>query len=159
MPTIVLQDFCTNLLKLLSEAFEGPPPLEGSAFLDKGGGLFQTLATVTAARASRAPAPGAPTLAAHCIHLGYYARTLHEFMRGGRPRVDWPSSWEVQTVSDEQWTVVCQELRDTYASLVVSIRAVETWADEEIGDSLAILAHTAYHLGAIRQLLRFVPEA
>jgi hypothetical protein len=71
---IAPHDFTNNLFKLLKETFEGPPPEGGSAYLDKGSGLFQTLEGITAEAASRPPAPGAPTIAAHCAHVGYYVR-------------------------------------------------------------------------------------
>jgi len=34
--------------------------------------------------------------------------------------------------------------------------AVETWNQDNIGDAVAIIAHTAYHLGAIRQMAKNV---
>ena len=38
--------------------------------------------------------------------------------------------------------------------LVASLESLEVWTDDPIGDSMAIVVHTAYHLGAIRQLLK-----
>ena len=31
---------------------------------------------------------------------------------------------------------------------------IETWNEENIGEAVAIIAHTAYHLGAIRQMAK-----
>ena len=43
MKTIAKEDFTDKFFQLLKESFEGPPPQTGSAYLDKGAGLFQTL--------------------------------------------------------------------------------------------------------------------
>jgi hypothetical protein len=38
----------------------------------------------------------------------------------------------------------------------VLLESFDVWDDDKVGIPMAILAHTAYHLGAIRQLIRFV---
>ena len=137
MSTISQKDFTDSLFQLLRETFEGPPAGVGSAYLDKGAGLFQTLDALSAADASRGPWPGASTVAAHCEHARFYVHALLDFMRGATEKVDWGRSWLVREVSADEWD---------------GLRAAPAWRDEEVGDSMAILAHTAYHLGAIRQL-------
>ena len=152
MPQIPQQDFTTNLFKLLKETFE-----EGGCFyLDKGAGLFQTLEAITPEAASRAPAPGAPTVAAHCAHVSYYVRVLHNFIVGQEQEVDWPSSWKVQYVGPGEWEALKSELRSGYETLKQALESVQTWDDDRLGDSMAIVAHTAYHLGGIRQVVRMV---
>src|SRR4051812_45434561 len=89
---IAQDDFTNNLFKLLTETFDGPPIEGGSAYLDKGAGLFQTLGSLSADAASREPTPGSPTIAGHCAHIGYYMRVLHAFAVGLEPELDWPSS-------------------------------------------------------------------
>ncbi|HEX8852693.1 MAG TPA: DinB family protein [Pyrinomonadaceae bacterium] len=154
MKTIDEKDFSENLFYLLRETFEGPPPQTSSAFLDQGGGLFQTIDPLTAADASRPSLPGAPTIAAHCAHARFYVDVLRRFMRGSTEKADWAESWRVQSVSADEWERLKQDLRAAYASLLEELRAVENWNDETVGGGMAIIAHTAYHLGAIRQLAR-----
>lgn len=154
MKTIDEKDFSENLFVLLKETFEGPPPQTPSAFLDQGGGLFQTLDALTAADASRPPHPGAPSVAAHCAHVRFYVEVLRRYMRGSVEKADWQESWRVQTVNDAEWETLRQELRASYATLTEELRAVEHWDDNNVGGALAVIAHTAYHLGAIRQLAR-----
>jgi hypothetical protein len=43
MHPIAVGDFTDNLFILLKETFDGPRPGMPSAFLDQGGGLFQSL--------------------------------------------------------------------------------------------------------------------
>lgn len=154
MKTIAQEDYTNSFYQLLKETFEGPPPETGSAYLDKGAGLFQTLDGLDAEAASRAVVPGAPTIAAHCEHVRFYVTALHEFMRGATDKIDWRRSWLVQSVTPSEWDALRAELRRAYADLTEHLRSVEVWGDEEVGDGMAILVHTAYHLGAIRQLLR-----
>jgi hypothetical protein len=154
MKTIAHEDYASSFFQLLKETFEGPPHDRGSAYLDKGAGLFQTLDGLDAAAASAPPAHGAPTVAAHCEHIRFYVHALLDFMRGATGKIEWSQSWLVHAVSPAEWDALREGLRRAYAELDGHLRATEHWGDEEIGDGLAILVHTAYHLGAIRQLAR-----
>lgn len=154
MRTIAREVFTDSFFQLLKETFEGPPPDTGSAYLDKGGGLFQTLEQVTAEAASAPPAPGAPTVAAHCEHVRFYLVALHDFMRGATGKIDWKQSWLVQAVTPAEWDKLKEEIRRSYEAVAEHLRAAETLGEDEVGDGMAILVHTAYHLGAIRQLVR-----
>ena len=154
MPTIAPEHFTDSFFTLLKETFEGPPPDTGSAYLDKGAGLFQTLDALDAEAASASPRPGAQTVAAHCEHVRFYVLALHDFIRGATARIDWSQSWLVRTVTPAEWDDLKQSLRRAYEDLAAHLRSLEHWGDEEIGDGLAVIVHTAYHLGAIRQLAR-----
>ncbi len=154
MQTMEQDVFTSNYLQLLRETFDGPPSEGGSAYLDKGAGLFQTLDRLTAEEASAAVGPGAPTIAGHCEHVRFYLVALHEFMRGATAQVDWKQSWLVQAVTAEEWNAVREGLRRTYTTLTDHLQSVERWGDSEVGDGMAILVHTAYHLGAVRQIAR-----
>jgi hypothetical protein len=153
MKTIAREHFTDSFFQLLTETFVGPPANTGSAYLDKGAGLFQTLDGLTAEQASRRAQPGGTTIAAHCEHVRFYIAALHAYMRGATGRTDWSQSWLVAEVTAEDWEGVKAGLRQAYTALVDDLRSTEEWGDDEVGDGLAILVHTAYHLGAIRQLL------
>ncbi|HEV3471482.1 MAG TPA: DinB family protein [Pyrinomonadaceae bacterium] len=156
MKTLNLEDFTGSFFQLLKESFEGPPADRGSAYLDKGAGLFQTLDALTAEAASARPRGGGPSVAAHCEHARFYVLALQDLMRGATGKIDWAQSWAVQAVSAAEWDGLKGELRRAYAALAEHLRSLETWGDEEVGDAMAILVHTAYHLGAIRQIVKDV---
>ncbi len=158
MKVIVREDYTNNFFQLLWETFEGPPPDTGSAYLDKGAGLLQTLDRVTAEEASISNSDGAPTIAAHCEHVRFYIIALYEFMRGAEEKIDWKQSWRTQTVTTEEWSDLKENVRRAYATVTEHLRTVEELRDEEVGDGMAILVHTAYHLGAIRQLVRTLAQ-
>ena len=154
MTIIAPEHFIDSFFVLLKETFEGPPHDTGSAYLDKNAGLFQTLDALNAKDASASAVPGAPTVAAHCEHVRFYVLALHDFIRGATGKIDWTQSWLVHAVTPAEWDDLRANLRRAYADLAAHLRSLEHWGDEEIGDGLAIVVHTAYHLGAIRQLTR-----
>jgi hypothetical protein len=143
--------FAKNLRLLLKETFEGPG---GGVYLDKGAGLFQTLDALPAEAASHVPHAGGQTIAAHCAHLAYYVRVNHNYAMGLEQHVVWASSWGPQQVGDREWEELKGWVRREYAALIESLESLHTWGEQQVGDSLAILAHTAYHLGAIRHAVK-----
>lgn len=158
MGTIAEEDFTENLFTLLKETFEGPPPKTASAFLDQGCGLFQTVGQLTAEEASRPAKPGGTTVAAHCAHMRFYLDVLHRYMQGPIEPADWKQSWLVQTVTPEEWESLKQELRGAYDVVNGTLHSAERWGERNIGSAMAIIAHTAYHLGAVRQLVRMLKQ-
>ena len=57
-------------------------------------------------------------------------------------------------MTPEQWAALIQQLRDTYQRVLGTMRSFESWDNEDkFGGALAMLIHTAYHLGEIRQAL------
>jgi hypothetical protein len=158
MGSIAQEDYTNNFFTLFKETFEGPPPQTASCYLDQNAGLFQTLEQVRAELASRSFKPGAPTIAAHCEHVRFYIQTLHELMHGPTDKIDWKQSWVLQTVGPEEWERLKKELRRAYTNVTEELQSVESWGDAPVGHGMAILVHTAYHLGSIRQLLRMLDE-
>ena len=139
-----------QLLAVLDEALEGPK-FDWTYFTDSGAesGLFGTLASITAAEASKAWAGS--TIAAHAGHVAFALEASAAWIAGDRSSRDWPESWSVHFVDDAAWKAMQRRLRDHYAILRQAIAAHGHTGDEALGGSIAALAHTAYHLGAIRQ--------
>ncbi len=75
-------------------------------------------------------------------------------MLGSRDAIDWDESWRIKTVNDAEWNDLRQELRTAYRAVVEHLRTLDKWGEDEFGLTMARVAHSAYHLGAIRQLLR-----
>ena len=143
--------------QLLKETFEGPPPQGASAFLNKGTSLFQTLEGISAEVASSQARPGGSTIAAHTEHMRFYVVVHDKLMRGFTEDIDWDESWRIKTVNSAEWDDLNQAVRQAYSTLNEHLRAVESWGEDEISVAMAVIAHTAYHLGAIRQLALAVP--
>jgi hypothetical protein len=64
-------------------------------------------------------------------------------------------SWQVRIVDESRWRDLLRQLRDAHREVVSGIKNFDDWNEENrLGDALAVVAHTAYHLGAIRQIHR-----
>lgn len=143
--------FTTELSDLLEETFEKV----GGRYLDQGTSLFETLATISADEASQPVGGRCATLAAQVNHVRFYIEVLERYMRGEEVgRVDWDASWQVGAVDEAEWASLTRRLDAAYRRLRATMGSFTTWdGEDQIGGAMAILAHTAYHLGEIRQAL------
>ncbi|HRN17799.1 MAG: hypothetical protein WC972_04075 [Trueperaceae bacterium] len=150
--------FKSNLFDVLDEFFEGPPPgATGTIALDRSGSFRQSLADLSATDASREAFPGATTVAAQVIHTTYYLTNLLRYLdpQGDKAsRADWAGSWARETVADTEWDAVRADLFRAYRDVRAAIDAITDWSGDRFGEAIAPLAHSAYHLGAVRQLLK-----
>lgn len=150
MVTVNAANLTLNFFDLFKETFEGTGGAS-SHFIDpKGGALFETLERITPELASKKLAGS--SIAAHCKHTRYYLHILPEFMRDENPKTDWPGSWQQSQVSALEWEALKLSLRTEYENVTQFRQGIQTWDEEMIGGGLSMLSHTAYHLGAIRQL-------
>ncbi|MDH4157577.1 MAG: DinB family protein [candidate division Zixibacteria bacterium] len=145
------ESFTKEILGLLDETFEH----SHGFFLDRGNSLLETVERISASAASRPVSAGGASIASHVEHVCYYLKVLESEIRKNEfGKVDWQESWQVKEVNPEEWESLKARLRQTCQSVVSAIKGIEHWGQEiDIGAPLAILAHTAYHLGAIRQML------
>lgn len=146
--------FVKELLDLLSETFVKTQGI----FLTRDRSLFQTLADVSPEQASESISPNGATLAGHVAHISYYLGVLTNCIRGiSSDNVDWEASWQRRRVDEVAWSQTKADLKMAYDSTIAAIETVEEWeGEDDIGASLAILAHSAAHLGAIHQALHAV---
>lgn len=151
---IVTEAFKTELFDLLDETFEHVHGI----YLDKGTSLFETLDTISAEEASRPISGKSPSIAAKVEHVRFYLRVLEgAIQKETIGRIDWQESWQLREVTTEEWEDLKTQLREAYQSVLKLMKSLDTWeGKDDIGASLGILAHTAYHLGAIRQALRLI---
>jgi hypothetical protein len=148
--------FQRALGKLLVEIFDGPPGDEAYLLNPGDPGLLRQLDEIDAAAASTRPMPGKTTIAAHVDHV-HYGLTLLNRWAAGEPNpwadADWNASWQRGVVTDDQWQALRSGLREQ-ARVWKSHAATHTgWIELTAAGALASAAHTAYHLGAIRQIL------
>jgi hypothetical protein len=148
--------FLKALGTLLREIFDGPPGNE--AFLLNPGdpGLLRQLDSISAEAASARPMPGKTTIAAHADHVHYGLTLLNRWAAGeANPwaTADWEASWRRGRVDNEQWRRLREALRNEANAWREAAVAERDWNDLTAAGTLASAAHTAYHLGAIRQIL------
>lgn len=152
MSMISSAHFQTALRTLLTEVFSD---VEGWV-LDKNTSLLETLAGVSAAEASIPVGGRCATLAAQVKHIAFYFEYLDSSVRNPvTPQADWDEIWRtVGAVDENEWVAIQAELRQSFGQIITLIEQTENWDDERLLKGImAVLAHTAYHLGEIRQAL------
>ena len=147
-------DFLKDVLVILRETFEGSPEGQGSAYLDRGIGFINTINNLSAGQVSQRI--GETTIAAQTEHTKFYLDRLCEFMTGRTEAVKWEQSWLIETVNEAEWNALCDAVKKSYENVLRTMADIEVWDGRNIGEPIAIIAHTAYHLGAIRQIAKGV---
>lgn len=146
-------DHFTNALNLLLvETFEDVV----GYYLDGGTSMFETLATISAQEASIPVGGKCATLAAQVKHVAFYLDVSEESIRAGQDeQQDWDKIWrETSAVTPQEWEAIKISLRESYDRIKTLIDDTTQWPDEvQIANAIAIIVHSAYHLGEIRQAL------
>jgi len=151
--------FHRALSKLLFEIFNGPPSTEAYILNPGDQGLLRQLESISATVASTRPGPDRPTIVAHVDHLYYGLFLMNRWAAGETnswAEADWNASWQRNTVTDEQWRSLWQKLRQAADQWRETAAKLRTWDEINAAGALSSVAHTAYHLGAIRQILATV---
>lgn len=150
-----------GILDILREAVAGGQPGQGTAFLDGtkadgtgNHGLLATLDALSAAQASR-DVYGA-TVAGQARHTAFHMEVVVRWEQGEHGPFDWQGSFQPAQVTPEEWNALRARVRAAYEGLVAF---VDTQRDQPVtGDATGGLSgaasHVAYHLGAIRQLVK-----
>ncbi len=145
-------NFTNNLFAVLEETFEN----HHGVYLDKGTSLFETLDTITSEEASRPVSAHCASLAAQVAHVIFYLEVLEKAIQHQEiGKVDWGDIWRrVEAVSTEEWNTLKDQLKQTYRRISTMMHNIQDWDDDDrVGGAIAIVVHTAYHLGEIRQAL------
>lgn len=152
LKTIRQEVFIKELMDILDEVFE----THHGIFLDRGTSLFETLDTISVEEASCPVSATCASIAAQVAHTTFYLEVLERHMLGQEVgKVNWGDIWQrVEAVTADEWAAYKHELRATYQRLKLMMEAIDSWdKDDLIGGALAIIVHTTYHLGEIRQAL------
>jgi hypothetical protein len=158
LPAAIVID---SIASLFTEAYEGPR--DGSAYWfsdgENGDGVLGTLSSISATEASASPdgsGRAGSTIAAHAEHLRWSLAFSNALARGEQPEADWEQSWKVLTVDTGEWDRLRDALGREYRALLQEIEGRSGLPEFLVTPGIAIVAHAAYHLGAIRQLVRLL---
>lgn len=149
-------DYHGAFVLLFREAFEGRPDGQDYTWFVQGKeGLFDVLESLDAKRASRRVTPECSSVFAHLSHARYALWLSNSYVRGENPDSDWEGSWAKQKCTEEEWRQLKADMRREYADLVSYFNSRPEWPEQDwlIG-AIALLPHMAYHLGAVRQLMK-----
>jgi uncharacterized damage-inducible protein DinB len=145
----------SSLSTLLAELVHGTAPT-GGYMLNKGDvGLLRALDRLSAEQASRIVSGGS-SIAAHVDHVTYYLRLMNRWAMGENPwkSADWAASWRRPTVTTETWDTLRHELANQAQTWIAVLKEPREVTEAEFAGMVSSIAHTAYHLGAIRQMDR-----
>jgi hypothetical protein len=148
--------FIEGVAYLLRETFEGSPEGQPSAYLDRGIGFLSTIDDVSAEAAS-IDFDGT-TIAAQTEHAKFYLDRLCEFINGRTEAVNWDDSWLIEDVDTDEWAALRSSVRRAYENCIQCLAASRDWNQMQVGMAIGLVAHTAYHLGAIRQIAKSVKK-
>jgi hypothetical protein len=155
--TITVEHFRKDLLDMFRETFEHSVGI----YLYESEALFETLEATSPEEASRRVSPAVANVAAHAEHVAFYLDVLRDLMCGApQTQRDWDAIWNnAHDVDDAEWQSIRQRVREAHERVMDVLNGIETWEGEhDISGAVAVLCHTAYHLGAIRQLLFLARE-
>src|SRR6476620_6467424 len=147
------------LPRLFTELVHGAPAGGGAFMLNSGdAGMLASLDALTAEEASRAVSGGA-SIAAHAEHVRYGLVLMNEWARhGGNPFADarWDAAWKLSAVDGPRWQEIRGGLRQEAERWLGALGTSRAANEVQQCGRLGSIAHPAYHIGAIRQI---VPRA
>jgi hypothetical protein len=154
---IAVDAFLEPLFFLWEEILGEPPRSSGpTAVLDLHTGWAQTLSLLTAEQASRPAVPGGTTIAGQTAHAAYYLEVLEDIILNRHLQADWPGSFAPSAVDEAAWAAQQARLFGVAGRLAGHMRANPSWPEPHVRSALGCLVHLAYHLGAVRQMVRVV---
>ena len=148
--------FQKSFLTLFRECFEAIPPGQDYTWFVQGReGVFDALDSVDAAQASRKPSAECSSIGAHLNHLLFALESMIAQIHGQEVQGTWESSWAKQEFSENEWETLRHDLRMAYEKVLAWLnRLPEAPGELEMTGVMAILPCSAYHLGAVRQLMK-----
>ena len=148
--TIPVDVFRDQFLAVWKEIFE---PTEGPHYLlDDSNSFFETLSDITAEEANIPVSKQSASLAAQVQHTAFYVEALKKGLESNwEYKADWDASWQIDPVDDAEWKALIDRLQDAHTYIVAFAQENADWSPDFVGGAFALAAHSAYHLGEVRQ--------
>jgi hypothetical protein len=142
---------------LLSETLFRAQPHGG--YLLNGGepGMVDTLKGLSAEVVSKAPGTGRKPIVSHANHVLFGLELINRSVHGDEKAfegADWNAAWKLTSVDEKPWADLVARLEKTSQEVLDSVPKFQPWNEIMLTGCFACAAHAAYHLGAIRQMLR-----
>lgn len=145
---------------LLQEAYDGPPDPDATWFTTNAPetGVLGTIRHINAEQAAEKLPGVSHSIAQHVAHLIFSIDHALKHAKGERSTPEWDSSWVVSEPLDEHtWHGMQRALRESHLRMRMWVHNEEPFQDKAAVTSfIGSVAHAAYHLGAIRQLIAII---
>jgi hypothetical protein len=140
---------------LFSETFYGVGNENGTWFNENApeSGLCGVLDRASAEAASKAPGPGRRSVVSHARHALTHIEHVTKLLRGEASKVDWKMSFEPGAATPGEWDELRRRMRASSRALLETLVGAPDDKPDMLESSIGSIAHAAYHLGAIRQVL------
>jgi hypothetical protein len=157
MADIAAAVFAEALRAMVTEIGDDPPNPSSTWIVsnEPGSGLLGTLETLDAAAASAVPAGCTHSIAGHAGHIAFVLDLFVCAARGESPyaSANWDDSWRTTRVDERAWRDLRNRLRELHRLTLEALAKGPPAVDQAIiTGGVALPAHLAYHLGAVRQL-------
>lgn len=155
LPALVSQ----ALRALLSETMFRAPVQSGFLLNPGDPGLVDTLKSLSAKTVSTPPGPGRKPIVSHANHVLYGLELVARAAGGDQhafDNADWDAAWKLVAVNDAEWADLLARLERTAQTLLETGPKFQPWNEIMLTGLFGSAAHTAYHLGAIRQMVKDV---
>ena len=145
-----------SLTTLLNETLFCAGEHSGYLLNPKDPGLVDTLRGISAKVASTPPKPGRTPIVSHSNHMLYGIELANRALSGETgvyESADWDVAWRLETIDDQPWEELIDRTERESQLLIDLVNQRRDWDETTFTGVSAIAPHTAYHLGAIRQML------
>jgi hypothetical protein len=119
-------------------------------------GFIGLLGTINAEEASRNIA--GTSIASHAHHVRFSLAEAAVWIRGDHAPVDWKESWRISSVDHAEWIKIQKDISKSYQAVRDAIGSHASSSVEAFGGAAGVLAHMAFHLGAIRQKVALIRQ-
>jgi hypothetical protein len=120
-------------------------------------GLLETLEPLDAFTVSRSILTNGSTIAAHVHHLWFCMVVINIHLESSPEVTDWNEEWAIREVDAEAWLRLKADLRGEFerTSRWLELSVIGETAGDAAKLNLVMegIAHAAYHVGAVRQIL------
>ena len=120
-------------------------------------GVWFAVKNLSAQEAAKSLGPGRPSVAAHLDHVRITLAYTRHVLEGGKDqeyKADWEGSWKIESPGEARWEEIKASFRREYEALRGFIEHKSSWPQPDLTVAIHNIAHTAYHAGAIRQMLK-----
>lgn len=93
------------------------------------------------------------SIASHIHHTMYHIDTSLSYLDDVRPDVDWSISWNIGPLTENEWTELKNNIDHSYGKMLNYMESMSI-DNFTLRFFLSSLSHAAYHLGAIRQMIK-----